>query len=750
MVMTLIAVLTIAIMTTAAAGLSNQLPIADSKGPYTGTEGAAILFNGSGSYDPDGSIISYAWDFGFGDGNTGTGESPAYTYAQDGTYNVTLVVTDNEGATDTNATTATIDDTEPTADFAGTPTGGVKPLPLDFSDSSTSYDGITAREWDFGDDNTSMEQNPTHVYATEGTYTVSFTVYEADGNSNTEAKVDYIIVTQEKQLPVSDPNGPYTGTEGAAILFSGSGSYDPDGCIISFAWDFGFGDGNTGTGESPAYTYAQNGIYNVSLVVTDNKGATDTSTTTATIDDTEPTADFAGTPTSGLKPLTVNFSDSSTSYDGIAAWDWDFGDGDTSTELNPTHVYVTEGTYAVSFTVYEVDGDSDTEMKRDYINVTRENQPPVSDPNGPYTGTEGVAITFSGSGSYDPDGSIISFAWDFGFGDGNTGTGESPAYTYAQNGTYNVTLVVTDDEGATDTKTTTAAIDDTELTADFVGTPTSGLKPLTVDFADSSTSYDGITAWEWDFGDGNTSTEQNPTHVYTTEGTYTVSFTVYEVDGDSDTETKVDYIHVTRENQPPVSDPNGHYTGTEGAAILFSGSGSYDPDGGIASYAWDFGFGDGNTGTGESPAYTYEQNGTYNVTLVVTDNEGATDTNTTTATITNTEPTANLSFEINPSCINFGAVEIGIEKIVSATITNTGNCPAKVTVTKCIMKGMSHGDTIPVSALGVNGNYVDNLVIVSSSLGCNESVTLNLSIQVPVGTLADTYTKGFTITVCHP
>jgi PKD repeat protein len=238
--------------------------------------------------------------------------------------------------------------------------------------------------------------------------------------------------------------------------------------------------------------------------------------------------------------------------------------------------------------------------------------------------------------------------------------------------------------------------------------------------------------------------------MYTAEGIYTVSLAVYEADGDSDTEAKVDYINVTRENQPPVSDPKGPYTGTEGAAILFSGSGSYDPDGSIISFAWDFGFGDGNTGTGESPAYTYARNGTYNVTLVVTDNEGATDTKTTTATIDDTEPIADLSFEINPLDTNFGAVEIGIEKSVSLTITNTGNCPAKVTVTKGIMKGKTHGDTIPVSALGVNGNYVDNPVIVSSSLGCKESVTLNLSIQVPVGTLADTYTEGFTITVSQP
>ncbi|KAF5433260.1 PKD repeat-containing protein, partial [Candidatus Methanophagaceae archaeon] len=355
----------------------------------------------------------------------------------------------------------------------------------------------------------------------------------------------------QAQPPVSDPNGPYTGTEGVAMSFDGSGSSDPDGTIDSYAWDFG--DGNTGTGVNPTHTYAQEGTYTVTLTVTDNDGATDTGTTTATIADTEPTADFTGTPTSGLEPLTVDFTDASTSYDGIVSWDWDFDNDGVidSTVQNPSNTY-SEGTYTVSLTVTEGDGDSDAETKVDYITVTIENQPPVSDPNGPYSGTEGVAMTFDGSGSDDPDGTIDTYAWEF--GDGNTGTGMSPTHTYAQDGTYTVTLTVTDNDGATDTGTTTATIADTEQpTADFTGTPTSGLEPLTVDFTDASTSYDGVTAWDWDFDNDGVidSTVQNPSHTYS-EGTYTVSLTVTEGDGDSDTETKVDYITVSEALQPEL------------------------------------------------------------------------------------------------------------------------------------------------------------------------------------------------------
>ena len=163
----------------------------------------------------------------------------------------------------------------------------------------------------------------------------------------------------------------------------------------------------------------------------------------------------------------------------------------------------------------------------------------------------GDVITFAAATSHDPDGYITTFEWDF--GDGNTATGISPTHTYAQSGTYTVSLTVIDNNvfPATDTKTTTIMIADTKPIADFTGAPTSGLEPLIVVFTDASVSHDGITAWEWDFGDGVTSTEQNPDHTYSA-GTYTVSLTVTEDDGDNDTDTKVNYITVSEVLQPEL------------------------------------------------------------------------------------------------------------------------------------------------------------------------------------------------------
>jgi PKD repeat protein len=167
--------------------------------------------------------------------------------------------------------------------------------------------------------------------------------------------------------PVADADGPYEGLEGEEITFDGSGSSDPDGDELTFSWDFG--DGTTETGVSPTHAYAQDGTYTVTLTVADPMGATDTSTTTATISDTEPVADFSATPLSGDAPLTVSFTDESASHDGIASWLWDFGDGETSEEQNPTHTYEEIGKYTVSLTIQEPDGDTSTKTKKDHITV---------------------------------------------------------------------------------------------------------------------------------------------------------------------------------------------------------------------------------------------------------------------------------------------------------------------------------------------------------------------------------------------
>ena len=269
---------------------ANQPPVADPNGPYNGTVGIPVAFNGNGSNDPDGTIVQYDWNFGDGTVANNAGPTPSHTYAATGMFTVSLTVTDDAGATDTATTTANIVAAaqDPIADPNG-PYSGTTNVALTLN-GGASFDpdggAITQYDWDFGDGNAVSVTTPTvsHTYNAAGTYTVTLTVVDDEGATSAPATTTAAISdAPANQPPVSDPNGPYTGTAGSAVNFNGSGSSDPDGTIVSYAWDFG--DGSSGTGVTTTHTYAAAGMYTVSLTVTDNDGATGTASTEATISD---------------------------------------------------------------------------------------------------------------------------------------------------------------------------------------------------------------------------------------------------------------------------------------------------------------------------------------------------------------------------------------------------------------------------------------------------------------------------------
>ncbi len=196
-----------------------------------------------------------------------------------------------------------------------------------------------------------------------------------------------------------------------------------------------------------------------------------------------PTANANG-PYSGTTGVAVSFSSAgSTDSDGsIASYDWDFGDGNTSSAANPSHTYTAAGTFNVTLTVKDNDGATDNDATTMTITDDQPpaNVPPTANANGPYSGTTGVAVSFSSAGSTDSDGSIASYDWDF--GDGNTSSATNPSHTYTAAGTFNVTLTVTDNDDATGTDTATAVIKDDVVVE---------CSPLTNGPSINSTSQDG-------------------------------------------------------------------------------------------------------------------------------------------------------------------------------------------------------------------------------------------------------------------
>lgn len=249
-----------------------------------------------------------------------------------------------------------------------------------------------------------------------------------------------------------------------------------------------------------------------------------------------------GPGTSGPAPLSIQFTDLSTKMEDPAHtfWAWDFNnDGTTdSTARNPLFTFTAEGTYTVKLTATNAGG-SDSETKTGHI-IVGQIDPPVADFTAvPTAGTAPLVVAFTDTSTNGP----VTWAWDF--GDGGTSADQTPSHEYATAGTYTVTLTATNAAGSdTDIKedyiTVTGPV--SPPVARFSAAPLSGSVPFTVSFTDESTNTP--TAWSWDFGDGGTSTDQNPSHEYTAAGDYTVTLTATN-DGGSDEESKAGYITAT-------------------------------------------------------------------------------------------------------------------------------------------------------------------------------------------------------------
>ncbi|SEO66465.1 PKD repeat-containing protein [Halorientalis persicus] len=356
---------------------------------------------------------------------------------------------------------------------------------------------------------------------------------------------------------------------------------------------------------------------------------------------TGPTADAEASETTVGAGDTVSFNGSGSSDpDGsIASYEWDFGDGTTATGQQATHTYDEPGAYTARLTVTD---DNGTTAIDSVTVVVEGNDPPMPSLTASSTTVEPEqSITFDGAGSSDPDGSIISYEWDF--GDGTTATGQQVTHAYADSGSYAATLTVTDDDGATASNSVSITVQgDDSLIASAAGSPGEVMTGDTVTFdgSDSSASNGTITSYEWDFGDGTTATGQQVTHTYDTAGEYTATLTVTDDDGDTATDTVTTTV---TNNTSPTAMPSVESSTTEaGVELAFDGSGSSDPDGSIESYEWEFG--DGSTATGTYTTHAYSSPGEYTATLTVTDDDGATDTATVTVTVDeNDAPTASAS-----------------------------------------------------------------------------------------------------------
>ncbi len=271
--------------------------------PSPALVGSPVRFNGSGSSDPDGRIVSYSWDFG--DSTGATGANVSHTYLTYGTFNATLTVTDNESFTDTTYRNLTVR-APPIATFTAAPNPATVGANVSFDASaSEDLDGtIVAYRWDFGDSTMGTGVITTHPYPAPGTYNVTLNVTDNDGLTGTKYR-DLVVqpASPGPQPPVADfVVNPAATKPGTPVTFNASASYDTDGTIVSYAWEFG--DSTVGNGIVAAHAYANPGVYTVNLTVTDNQSLTSSATHPVTIVGNRAPRIVSSTPMLG--PVTVD------------------------------------------------------------------------------------------------------------------------------------------------------------------------------------------------------------------------------------------------------------------------------------------------------------------------------------------------------------------------------------------------------------------------------------------------------------
>jgi YVTN family beta-propeller protein len=304
------------------------------------------------------------------------------------------------------------------------------------------------------------------------------------------------------------------------------------------AWNWSFGDGATSSKQNPEHTYLAAGNYTVNLTVSNANGTDSTSSYITVLNGISTfNAAFSVSPDSGTAPLNANFTDKSTG--SPTSWKWYFGDGASSTEQNPSHIYNKTGLYSVTLTTSRLANIS-TVTKNNYIAISNGIVTPISAFSAsPNSGKAPLNVRFTDMST----GSITSWKWYF--GDGNNSTEQNPTYTYNNTGQYAVTLTVSNTDASYSlTKYRHISVGNSlEVPVPaFSAFPTSGKAPLNVSFTDMSTG--SPTSWKWNFGDGTTSTEKNPTHTYSNAGKYTVSLTAINAGGSS-SGNKVGYITVS-------------------------------------------------------------------------------------------------------------------------------------------------------------------------------------------------------------
>ncbi|MEO0472188.1 MAG: PKD domain-containing protein, partial [Bacteroidota bacterium] len=331
----------------------------------------------------------------------------------------------------------------------------------------------------------------------------------------------FLLLSQTANIAASVQSG----CSPLVVNFDGTAS---TGNGLSYDWDFGNGNTTSGTNQqAPGAVYVTPGTYTASLIVTDANGNVSAPATQTIVVFDNPTADFAVSDTFGCPPLTVNFTDQSIPAGApIASWTWDFGDGNSATQANPTHIY-DEGSFDAALIVVDANGCQSVVLKTDLIETYPKTSLILST-NGPrQTCNASLTVSFHPVTLGQSAGPFL-FDWDF--GDGNTGTGPHPNHTYNGAGNYDVTVTITDQSnGCQFVHVEPDFVRLIQNDVSFTISDSGGCAPVTVQFTNTTALLEQDFIATWYFGNGDSLSGSatapgilSPGYTYTNQGSYDV------------------------------------------------------------------------------------------------------------------------------------------------------------------------------------------------------------------------------------
>lgn len=584
----------------------NAAPNVAFSAPEKAAPGDEIILDASTTTDQNDSTLNFQW---FVDGNElGSGIRTSLTLEKPKLYDIRLLVDDGLNVSNS------------VQELSKTLRVNDAPRPIIIAPELTSsslvnikaenFEEITKYRWDFGDGNTALGPNADHMYQKPGTYTITLTVDDGEGLKNS-------IQTAQKQLvinkfPIARFEAPDVVAPGESFTPDGSISLDEDGMVTSYEW---YLDGiPAGTGERPSLVIGQPGLHAISLSVKDNSGfdiARGLRSKSIRVNKA-PVPKWESIPSSPVPGEEITFvAENSFDEDGsITNYTWTFEDGMELEGAQIQRSFDVSGTKTFTLTVTDNDGlDNSTSTIEETIHLNHQ----------PYIVTEpairsnSLDITLDASASYDLDENPLSFEWTL--PDGSKRYESAFSWKATEPGVHIISLSIDDGLGLANSR-------NEELVRILINRPVKAVVDSliasctgqTVLF-NSSRSYDpdgDAFQVNWDFGNGESSVQANPSYSYNEPGVYQAKLTMN--DGFTDEQT-VAKIPVIVEGSPIARINIADTTICVNSAIEFDGSASSDPSGSLPSFAWDLG--DGNSETGPKVRHVFTEPGEYTISLTV-------------------------------------------------------------------------------------------------------------------------------------